>query len=79
MTSFQTVRLSWSGRLAVLIGLAAIGSLGSAGEARAAGCVVPAKTGSAPTAFLSTQASVAPIRKAPTTAGTPQSSSACGM
>jgi len=71
MTSVQTVRLSWSGRLAVLIGLAAIASLGSAGEATAAGCVVPAKTGSVPTAFLSAQATVPPIQQGNGNSGNP--------
>jgi hypothetical protein len=36
--------------------------LGSAGEATAAGCAVPAKTGSAPTAFMSGRAAVPSIQ-----------------
>ena len=56
----NTVRQSWSGRLAVLLGLAAIGLLGSASEATAAGCAVPAASGSAATAFLPAHATVPP-------------------
>ena len=70
MTSFHTVRLSWSGRVALLIGLA-IGSLGSASEATAAGCVVPATTGSAPTAFVSARATVPPIQQGNDNRGNP--------
>lgn len=52
------VRLMSSGRLAVLIGLAGIGLLFTGSEARAGGCFVPGKAGSAPTAFLSAHATL---------------------
>lgn len=54
------VQPSWSGRVGALIGLAAIGLLSSATQA-SAGCVVPGKAGSAPTAFVSAPATLPPI------------------
>lgn len=47
----NTLRQSLSGRLAALIALTALGLLAGAGEAKA-GCVVPGKAGSAPTAYV---------------------------
>ena len=67
----NTVRLSWSGRLALLLGLAAIGLLGSVNEAIAAGCVVPAKTASAPAAFPGARATLAPLPQSSGNGGDP--------
>ncbi len=59
MSRGHIFRRSSSGRFAALLGLAAIGLLGGAGDARAAGCAVPATTG-APTALATAHATPLP-------------------
>jgi hypothetical protein len=62
--------MSWSGRLGLLVGLAAIGLLFNANEA-SAGCVVPGKAGSAPTGFVTAHAAIPPIQQSNDNGGQP--------